>query len=96
MSTAIADSVSDAYGASLALDLRIQLLEALVGLNTPAARRGGSSEISIARRGQNVVRGVYQAVDGAGSEAVKRFLDSCMFISISLFLPLAIVLLHGY
>jgi len=61
----------------LALDLRIQLLETLVGLDTPAASRTASlSAGSITRRGQIALAEIYNAVEKAGSESVKRFLDS--------------------
>lgn len=64
--------------ATLALDLRIQLLETLVGLDTALAKRPKAQEASIAQRGQAVVAGLYEALDKSGNEAIKRFLDNCM------------------
>lgn len=64
--------------ATLALDLRIQLLETLVGLDTAHAKRPNAQEASIARRGQAVIAGIYDALDRFGTEAIKRFLETCM------------------
>ena len=61
----------------LSLDLRVRLLEALVGLDTPAARRVNALEMSVARRGQHIVTSVHEAVEKNGSEAIKRFLENC-------------------
>jgi hypothetical protein len=64
----------------LALDMRIQLLETLVGLDTLAAsknRQSATTSGSITRRGQIALAEIYNAVEKAGSESVKRFLDSC-------------------
>lgn len=64
--------------ATLALDLRIQLLETLVGLDTALAKRQNAQEASIARRGQAVLAGIYDALDRSGTDAIKRFLETCM------------------
>lgn len=66
-------------GALLATELRIRLLETLVGLDTAAAQRPAARERSIALRGQAAMRELYEAVDRAasGSEPVKRFLEGC-------------------
>lgn len=75
--TTAAAEMTSAEEATLALDLRIQLLETLVGLDTPLSRRPNAQEASIARRGQAVIAGVYDALDKSGTEAIKRFLDTC-------------------
>ncbi|CAD6573329.1 MAG: hypothetical protein CYPHOPRED_005119 [Cyphobasidiales sp. Tagirdzhanova-0007] len=59
---------------ALAIDLRVRLLEVLVGLDTPMARMDKMKK-SISRRAHDVVEEVYQALDAAGLEAVKRFLE---------------------
>jgi hypothetical protein len=61
-----------------ALELRIRLLEALVGIDTAFAKRPNAQDASIARRGQAVVAGVYDALDRSGTEAIKRFLETCV------------------
>ena len=63
---------------ALAIDLRVRLLEVLVGLDTPMARMDKMKK-SISRRAHDVVEEVYQALDAAGLEAVKRFLEGCSF-----------------
>lgn len=72
--------MTPAEEAALALDLRIQLLETLVGLDTALAKRPKTQEASIARRGQAVIAGLYEALDKSGNEAIKRFLDTCMLL----------------
>ncbi|KAK9894232.1 hypothetical protein P389DRAFT_181618 [Cystobasidium minutum MCA 4210] len=62
--------------ATLALELRIQLLETLVGLDTAYAKRSNAQEASIARRGQAVIAGIYEALDRTGTDAIKRFLET--------------------
>lgn len=73
--------VDPAIAASrLSLDLRVRLLEALVGLDTPAARRINALDMSLARRGQHVVTSVHEAVERNGSEALRRFLENCAVV----------------
>lgn len=73
------NSNSSASSTALATELRLRLLESLVGLDTLAASKPAAKERSIARRGQAVVQELYEAVDRAatGSEPVKRFLEAC-------------------
>jgi len=78
--TTAAQAMTSNEEATLALDLRIQLLETLVGLDTALAKRPNAQEASIARRGQAVIAAVYEALDKSGTEAIKRFLDTCMLL----------------
>jgi hypothetical protein len=80
VTTTTAGSMASIEPAALALDLRIQLLETLVGLDTALAKRPNAQEASIARRGQAVIAGVYEALDRSGTEAIKRFLDTCVLL----------------
>lgn len=79
--TTTAGGMTTTEEATLALDLRIQLLETLVGLDTALAKRPNAQAASIARRGQAVIAGVYEALDKSGTEAIKRFLDTCILLS---------------
>ena len=77
-STSPPHAVDPAIAASrLSLDLRVRLVEALVGFDIPAARRVNALEMSVARRAQHIVTTVHEAVDKNGSEAIKRFLENC-------------------
>lgn len=75
---AVASTMTPPEEATLALELRIQLLETLVGLDTAYAKRSNAQEASIARRGQAVIAGIYEALDRTGTDAIKRFLETCV------------------
>lgn len=77
--TGDASEMDSQQNALLATELRVRLLETLVGLDIPAAGRPAAKERSIALRGQAVVRELHEAVDRAstGSESVRRFLEGC-------------------
>jgi hypothetical protein len=73
-------AIDEGDAAMLACELRVRLLETLVGLDVPAlAGKASARERSIARRGQAVVEELHSAVERAasGSEPVKRFLEGC-------------------
>jgi hypothetical protein len=64
--------------ALLPLQLRIHLLETLLaGSASPTAALARASPAPLARRANQVIKGLRDAVESSGSDAVKRFLDSC-------------------
>lgn len=66
----------EAETSALAFELRLELLEALVGIRAPGIKLGKTNE-SIARRAHNIVTGVNDAINCATSEAVKHFIENC-------------------
>jgi hypothetical protein len=70
------DGLDDAL---LPLQLRIHLLETLLaGSSAPGTALARPSNSSLARRANQVVKRLHDAVEASGSDAVKRFLDECM------------------
>ena len=88
---------ASASSTALATELRLRLLESLVGLDTLAASKPAAKERSIARRGQAVVQELYDAVDRAatGSEPVKRFLEACQLWRNTTVNASTLVLIHA-
>jgi hypothetical protein len=74
-----ADGLNDAL---LPLQLRIHLLETLLtgsSASSAALPRSSSSTSSLARRANEAITKLHDAVEASGSGAIKRFLDECMF-----------------
>lgn len=69
-------ATNDNAASRLAFEQRVQLLEALVGLNDKQRKSGHFSD-SLTVRLQHVVDGLYTALENSGTDTFKRFLHQC-------------------
>ena len=69
-------ATNDNAASKLAFEQRVQLLEALVGLNDKQRKSEYSSD-SLTVRLQHVVDGLYTALENSGTDTFKRFLHQC-------------------
>jgi len=65
---------SGALSAKSAFDLRLRLLETLVCGKSPAGA-SSTSKPSVARRANDVVKRLEEALEGSGGDAVRRFVE---------------------
>lgn len=60
----------------VAVELRLRLIESLVAGGAPVPLRQ-AGQPALARRADDALKALQKALDEKGSEALKRFIDSC-------------------